>query len=167
MMIKKIGLWTAYILAVGLLIIGAINRSQLKSDQGSTQVIQSENNIDYVQSLGYRGNKIDQFVETHDYSDKVLEEHSWEDVAGIITGFDTRQLIVQIGSGDEIEITGRAWRFALESGYTPNLGNEIVLSGFYENNEYKIASITDSTSGAAIAIRDESGKPLWGGGGNS
>jgi hypothetical protein len=92
------------------------------------------------------------------------EEHAWQTLTGEVTAVAADLIMVTTESGEEIEIAGRPWRFAQESGFSVQLGDQLELSGFYENDSYEVAAIDDLISGAGVQIRDETGRPLWAGG---
>jgi len=44
-------------------------------------------------------------------------------------------------------------------------GDQVTLTGFYEGDTFEAAQISNATSGEAVSIRDDAGRPLWAGGG--
>ncbi len=159
-MIKKIFFWTLYAAIVGLLVLGAVNRTAAKTDQGAL-LGRSDDILET--SRGKSGNVYpDQDnVEPDSHSGEDSEDRNWADRTGIILEFNSKNLIIITENDGELELAGRAWRFILASGYEPEVGREVLLSGFDENGEYKIASFQDQISGEIILVRDNSGKPLW------
>ena len=160
-MVKKIALWAAYILIVGLLVFGAANRTSAKTDQG----ILFGNLNDIVagrgQTTGGTGN-----YESADH-EEILEEQDWVSYSGQIISIGTEALEIQTGAAGILEIAGRPWRFAQELGYDPLEGNEVLVQGFYENGEFEVSIINDLSIDQIFRLRDEYGKPLWGGGGRN
>lgn len=159
-MIKKYILWTTYAVIVGLLVFGAVNRTAAKSDQGvlvgrpaaADQKIQGEGgswNSD-------RNGDVDNVEH-----EEIPTDHDWVEISGVVLAFDSRTLVIQADYVGELEIAGRAWRFIQESGYLPVVGNKVILNGFYENDEYKIANLRDINSEEIVMIRDVAGHPLW------
>jgi len=159
-MVKKIIMWTIYAGIVGLLIFGAVNRTAAKTDQGVLFGSTNEEAGD-GQERGGLGNP----EQSNDLGEvehnETLEDHDWAEIGGVILKFDSKYLIIQTDNNSELELSGRAWRFILESGYMPAEGSELRLSGFYENGEYKIVSFQDQDSAQIIMVRDSSGQPLW------
>jgi len=159
-MVKKIVLWTAYALIVGVLIFGAANRTLAKTGQGllfgSPEVLTGTG-----QGRGGEGNlkQANEFVNAE--HEENLEEYDWAELFGSIIEIDSRSLKILTDREGEMELSGRAWRYILETGYIPTLASEVWLSGFYENGEYKIASFQDLSSGRVVMVRDVSGQPLW------
>ena len=159
-MIKKIMLWTTYAMIVGLLVFGAVNRTSAKSDQGV--LIGRPTTIDQKnQSTGGSGNSGRNSEVDNAEHEEIPTDHDWVDLSGVVVAFDTRTMVIQADYAGELEIAGRAWRFIQESGYLPVVGNKVILNGFYENDEFKIASLRDLDSEEIVMIRDFAGHPLW------
>jgi hypothetical protein len=159
-MIKKIFMWTVYAGIVGLLVFGAINRTSAKTDQG-VLLGRPEEAAEFGQGGRGEGNlgQTNEF-EITDHEENP-EEHMWIELTGVLIGFDSKTLLIQIDNEDVLELSGRAWRFVQETGYVPTLGVEVKLSGFYENAEFKIAGFQDQYYGQVVQVRDDSGAPLW------
>ena len=166
-MFKKIALWTVYVLIVGLLVFGAANRTSAKTDQGVLFGNLTENTGGRGQLDGtgeeYERNSN---IENADHEEN-LEEHTWESMSGKVIGIGAEALVIDTESAGILEIEGRTWRFAQELGYVPAEGNEVLVQGFYENGEFEVAIIQDLTDDIIFRMRDEYGKPMWGGGGRN
>ena len=89
----------------------------------------------------------------------------WLIVSGVVKSVDETSMIVALDDGDDIEVEGRPWQFAMEQGFAPQVGDEVTVTGFYEDGELKAGQIADSTSGAVVTLRDETGRPGWSGSG--
>ena len=192
-MLKKILVWTLYAALIGILIFGAVNRTAAKTDQDSSHLVQPGVGAGEGQARDGSGNngpsggtgrngqaggsgKNGQSDGTG-FNDQIngsgeelqqsnLEEHDWVVLTSTIVEFNSDNLWVQSENSGNLEISGRAWRFAQESGYHPAVGNELKLKGFYENGEFEVSTIEDLTSGQTILLRGDTGRPLWSGGGN-
>ncbi len=163
-MVKKIMLWTVYVLIVGLLVFGAANRTLAKTDQGL--LIGNPEEI-----ISGRGQGNGSSVEYGEYEaaghEEVLEQQDWVTLSGQIIAVGSEALEIQTGSAGDLEIEGRSWRFAQELGYVPGEGNEVVVQGFYEYGEFEVSTIHDLATDQIFKLRDEYGKPMWGGGGRN
>ena len=166
-MFKKVVLWIGYVLIVGLLIFGAANRTSAKMDQGllfgnsnEVFVARGQGNNSSGSNEGY-----DEF-EADDH-DEIVEEQDWMVLKGQIVNITSEALEIQTITAGILEIEGRSWRFVQELGYVPMEGNQLVVQGFYENGEFEVATIQDLTNEQVFQIRDESGRPMWGGGGRN
>jgi hypothetical protein len=71
------------------------------------------------------------------------------------------ELILQTSAGD-VQI-GTGPNYLGEMGFVLNAGDEISVSGYWEDGEFKASTITLLNDGTSIALRDESGRPMWSG----
>lgn len=85
----------------------------------------------------------------------------WLEIQGTIVSIDSDALMVETSDGQEIVVDGRPWRFAQESGFWSEAGEDVTLVGFYENEEFEVGQI--STGKATVLLRDENGRPGWAG----
>jgi hypothetical protein len=86
----------------------------------------------------------------------------WLSVVGTVGSVDSSVLVVHT-DGQEVVVEGRAWRFAQELGFTAQVDDQVTLTGFYEDGEFKVSQIDDATNGETVLIRDETGRPMWAG----
>lgn len=193
-MLKKILLWTLFAGFTGLLIFGAINRTtaKIENDDGlqAGHVTEQGNtgNLDNGQNgNGYGQGKVSpsqlgQPVEDEDaaisqsdetspseeaeLTDHETEEHDWAVVEGTISTLTSREMVVETSDGQQVLVSRRPWRFALEHGFSALTGDQVELDGFYKEGEYEVAAITNLTTGQIVRLRDEAGHPLWASGGD-
>ena len=153
-------MWTVYAGIVGLLVFGAVNRTSAKTDQGVLF-----GGSDEAAEFGQGGRGEGNLGQSNEFGitdhEENPEEQDWADFVGTIVEFDSKTLIIHTDSEGELELSGRAWRYILGTGYLPSVGREVWLSGFYENGEYKIASFQDLITGEVVLVRNDSGQPLW------
>lgn len=50
-----------------------------------------------------------------------------------------------------------------QQGFVLTVGDEVTLTGFYEDGQFKAVTITRTADGATITLRDPNGRPLWSG----
>ena len=72
-------------------------------------------------------------------------------------------MIIETADGQVLVGTGPG--YLQEQGFDLTNGDAVQVSGFFENDEFKATTITRLSDGAAIALRDESGRPMWSGAG--
>jgi hypothetical protein len=89
------------------------------------------------------------------------EDHQWTTVSGVVRSIDDAQMTIQTESGD-IVIADRPWSFALEAGFTAQLGDQVTMQGFYEGETFEAGQLANGD--LVVSIREESGRPLWAGG---
>jgi hypothetical protein len=87
----------------------------------------------------------------------------WHEIEGSVVHVEADTLTVLTTDGSEIVLEGRPWRFAQEQGFSAQIGDTLTLIGFYEGDEYEVGLINDATSGQAVTLRNESGRPMWAG----
>jgi hypothetical protein len=93
-----------------------------------------------------------------------VESDTWVEIVGRVVAVDETSLIVATADGQEIEITGRPWRFAQEIGFWAGIGDSLTLTGFFDGEAFEAALIGYSNGQTAV-LRDQSGRPMWAGGG--
>jgi hypothetical protein len=91
------------------------------------------------------------------------EVDEWLTIKGTVVGVDSYTLLVQTEAGKEITLDGRTWSFAQESGISAQIGDEVILAGFYEGEDLEVGRIDNVTTGQTVSIREEGGRPLWAG----
>jgi len=186
-MIKKIVLWTLFAAFVGLIVFGAINRTNAKLEDQSPEERQSS------QSQGEDGNRGQSGKEanesTTDHEGELLENlptpssteetaitiasaesleafvgdsaHEWVTLTGSVVSVTTKTLTLTLNDGQTLLIERRPWRFAQENGFTTAPGNQLEIIGFYEDGLFQAAQIHDLTADLLVRLRDETGHPLW------
>jgi hypothetical protein len=165
-MFKKILLWSAYAVFAGVLIAGAVNRTNAR--MGDAVQANNGNGRGQGNDLGYALDQGNGWQpgngQTSEQPLAAQEEHTWQSLSGEVTSAAADLVIVTTPSGEAVEIGGRPWSFAQEVGFSVQPEDQLALSGFYENGVFEVAAIDDFTSGASIQVRDEVGRPLWAGG---
>ncbi len=70
----------------------------------------------------------------------------------IITTADQEELTIGTGPG-----------YLDEQGFVLAVGEDVTVTGFWEDDEFKVVTITRLSDNATIALRDEWGRPMWSG----
>lgn len=89
----------------------------------------------------------------------------WVEYEGSVIKINSSMILVETEDGSEIVIEGRTLLFMQNSGFVTSIGNTLLITGFYEDDEYKVATIVDQTTGETIVVRDAGGRPGWAGNG--
>jgi len=157
-MLKKIVLWTLYTAFVGVLIIGALNRTVAKNggDDSALNGVADRQFVSSAQNLSQPVKGSNNENNAHDDT-----EHEWVTITGTVSSILPRGMLVADDAGQLIEVARRTWRFAQEQGFTPQIADQVVLDGFYERGEFELARLTNLTNGQTVSLRDELGHPLW------
>jgi hypothetical protein len=170
-MFKKIILWTLLGGLIVLLTAGAINRTLAKSGDNYAQSSrgepsrqnQVETSRDGGQGFG-RGYETSNQNSQYDPGVAQSGELEWFTLEGQVVDLDPTALLVSIAGQEDLEIGGRAWIFAQEAGFTPQPGDDLLLTGFFETEDhFEVSRIQNQSSGEALTLRDEGGRPMWAG----
>jgi hypothetical protein len=92
---------------------------------------------------------------------------TWVAFDAVVADADHLALTVALADGQVYLIEGRPWRFALEQGFRAEVGDMLRLTGFYEDTAFEVGQIDNLTLGQVTAVRGETGRPLWAGGGRA
>jgi hypothetical protein len=193
-MIKKIVVGTLLVAMIGLLVFGAWNRTQAKSASDSASVsgehlsqangaLQSGAGQGQAGYQGSRGSDIEsqQSAANGQHSGQGGQQSAADGQQSAVGSpqADVTELITLLGAVDSaaadavvvaipdqapIELSGRTLSFAQEQGLTFQPGDNLKLTGFYEDQDFEVQAIENLTTGQSSALREESGRPLWAGG---
>lgn len=187
-MIKKILLWTLFAAFVGVMIYGAIIRTDEKladtapsgganqaqsqneganrgTGQGQNRSESEEHESESVDSLSSPASNDDLAITAVSDSDLLSfagdSEHEWVTLTGTVASITTKTLTLTLDDGQTLLIERRPWRFAQENAFTTVAGNRLEVIGFYENDAFQAAQLHDLTTDLLVRLRDETGHPLW------
>ena len=74
--------------------------------------------------------------------------------AGVELVIDTADGALTVGTGPS---------YWLESSILLAVGDEIIITGYWEEGEFKASTLTRSSDNLTVVLRTESGQPLWSG----
>ena len=97
--------------------------------------------------------------------DQTEEVKDWLPIQGTVLSVSEEEMVVELTGGEQIIVEGRAWSFSQESGFVVNTGDQIQLTGFFEEGDFEVGGMKNITTGDAVVLREESGRPLWAGAG--
>ena len=198
-MLQKIVIGTLVAALSGVLIVGAINRTDAKSEQiaqeqeaNSGRLAREEDREPIQQSQGLQGqgnraayadtNTLESVSRgggqgrlSEGSSGNWLEDTSrggeglasvdeWLEVVGTVVSMNEEELVLQFQDGQDMVVECKSWTYALELGFTTEIGNELKLYGFYEGEEFEVGGFEDLTTQLLTMVREESGRPFWAGG---
>ncbi len=87
----------------------------------------------------------------------------WETLIGKVILVDG-EVIVQT---DEGEVSVGMGQSAYREGFALQVGDEVSVTGFYEDGEFKAGTVENLTTGESIVLRDEFSRPMWSGRGRA
>ena len=173
-MIRKLILGVLFVGLMGLLIFGAVNRTIAKSGtplanglNRDTQVEQSMANEEVAMNEGYGRGGTGQGRNTSDINANRTYPLAVSFIEGRVESVTNEALVVITQDGNTVVVEGRPWRFVREMGYTLQVNEQVRITGFNEDGEFKVVTLTRVGGGEAFQLRDESsGRPFWAGDGN-
>lgn len=188
-MFKKIILIVLFVGLTGALVAGAINRTQAKSDQLETNpggrgqsaehTAQLSGEANQGSEANGRGNQGQGQAQSEEralgrYQEETgvvqpgvgqAEVEAWITLSGRVDSVTESELLVELVDGTLVSVANRPWSFALEQGFQAAAGDEIRLTGFYENEAFEVGQLENLSTELVVPIRQETGRPLWAGGG--
>ena len=97
--------------------------------------------------------------------DPQAEVAEWVTLQGTVESVSVDEAVIAVSTGEAIVLDGRAWSFAQQAGFSMQAGEQVSLTGFYEEGEFEIGMVEDLTSEQSIQLREQSGRPAWAGDG--
>lgn len=189
-MFKKIFISALLVGVIAVLVVGAINRTQAKAgnetgfwQEGEARIAQGANQgrgagnasqgLD-ISTTGTRGqgqgrgagywNTDQELPATGVWGEGQAQISELVEFTGQVSSLDNAALVVTTASGEIVEIADRAWMYAQEQGFMPQVGDDLTLTGFYETGDrLEVTHIENLTSGSGLVLRDENGRPMWAG----
>lgn len=183
---KKILMWGALSVLVGILVLGAVNRTIAKNgdegtrtgrgsllnttEAGDAQLWNGRTQNDLATAQGGQYGRQSQGNQGHSNSTNPdefgigqVDAGEVVELLGIVTAVGDTTLTIFASNQQPIEINGRAWEYAQESGFSIQVGDQVQVSGFYEGETLEVISLANITSNQELFLRDASGRPMWAG----
>jgi hypothetical protein len=177
-MFKKTIVGALLVGLIGVLIAGAVNRTNAKAGDGTTSEVGGRGRTTEAVATGTgnggqggfgqgggRGAQSEQAVPGGDLgvlsADVTAEE--WLVVTGTVVSVADDLVEIKTDAGEVIPFEGRPLSFAAEQGFALKMGDTVTLGGFDEDGEFKIGQVTNVNGGATVVLRDASGRPGWAG----
>ncbi len=92
-----------------------------------------------------------------------VQPDEWRTVEGTVVSAANDLIEIETAAGEIVTFEGRPLSFALEQGFSLQLGDAVAVDGFDEDGEFKIGKVTDLGNGASVTLRDANGRPGWSG----
>jgi hypothetical protein len=83
----------------------------------------------------------------------------WETLTGEVTIVDG-DVTVETAEGEVLVGLGQA---SYRQGFALKVGDEVSVTGFHEDGEFKAGTVENLTTGQTLVLRDETGRPMWSG----
>jgi hypothetical protein len=162
-MFKKILVGTLVVGFIGILVAGAMNRTNVKTRSGETRG-QGQGRGDtattYTANGGGRGRGNGNTDQLDAGQAQVAEGLTLQ---GTVVSVDSNALVVQTSNGEQVIVGNRLWLYALESKFSAQVGDQVTLTGFYQAGAFEVSRIDDLTNGKMVLLHDVTGRPGWAG----
>ena len=143
---------------IGILVYGAVLRTSATDETLSANARSNQQGT----GLG-RGREVEN-GSTEPIGQAVLDQ--WVTITGQVSELDAAHLQVTAIDGKIIEMANRSWLYAQPT-IKVDVGDTVSLVGFYEGESFEVGKITVEKTGQVVAVRDDYGRPLWGGKGRN
>jgi hypothetical protein len=155
-MLKKVVLGLLLVGLIGILAAGAVTRTLAKTGDEEGHGRGQGNGQAAASSQGDITRNGDQTGTGQ------AEVDEWLTLSGTVTSADGDVLVVETADG-EVTVENRGWWYAQEQGFAAQASEEVVLTGFYEDETFEVGRIENVTTGQTVILRDETGRPMWAG----
>ncbi len=115
-----------------------------------------------LESVGNNRRSTTQDSDYNPISDPIFAPE-WAVLQGTVADVDEDALTVTLLGGEQIVVEERAWSFAQEQGFAPQVGDQVTLNGFFHGEEFEVGRIENLTTGQLVTLRDPGGRPQWAG----
>ncbi len=95
-----------------------------------------------------------------------LQVDEWITVEGTLMSFQGGNMTMSTSEGEILSFKTGQPRFFAEQNVTFSVGDEVIVVGFYQGEQFQAGDITQVSTGLRVMLRDPNGRPLWAGQGN-
>jgi hypothetical protein len=147
-MFKNLLLGTLFTLVTLLLIVGGVNRTLDKLGDAN-------------EPLGQQGGSS---VETADQeAHEGVAAENWETAVATVSSIRNNGLWLELTDGTTARARRAAWEYAQSQGFSAQVGDTILLTGYRTNENFEIVALRHEVTGVEVRLRDENGRSLWSG----
>jgi len=144
---------------------GMIHATELVTNDGNAIVIRSESGQPMWSGDVNNGQEQNGNGEHTGEPQKEIDE--WVTVEGTLMSFQGGNMTMSTLEGDIVPFKTGQPRFFSAQGVTFQVGDEIIVVGYYnEAGQFQAGDITQVATGARVMLLDPNGRPLWAGPGN-
>lgn len=91
----------------------------------------------------------------------------WITINGTLMAYQGGSMTIATEDGQIITFQTGQPRFFSSQGVTFQVGEEVIVVGFYEGDTFQAGDITQVSTGLRVLLRDPNGRPLWAGSSNN
>jgi hypothetical protein len=89
------------------------------------------------------------------------EVQEWVTVEGTV--IETAELVIETAQGEMVQVGLGPSHYREGQGFALSEGDQVRVSGYWEDGEFKAGEVENLDSGAKITLRDAYGRPMWSG----
>ncbi len=147
---------------------GTVHAESVTLADGSTLQLRSENGQPLWSGAASADQGQGAGIADGDHTpDPQVQVDEWVTLQGEILSFQGGSMTMASFAGEVISFQTGQPRFFSSQGITFQVGDEIIVVGFYQNGQFMAGDITQVATGLKVLLRDPNGRPLWAGPGNS
>lgn len=171
-MIKKIMIGVLLAGVIGLLVFGAINRTNVKTGgetaltgNGGGRWSESGGAGETVRGGGRAATGGGRWQNQVPLAEENIPAAGLTTLNGAVESVDAATLTVRTTAGELVEIGGQPWAYARQAGFQAKVGDQLALTGFPDSatGRFETTQIRNQTSGTQVTLRDSLGRPMWAG----
>lgn len=99
--------------------------------------------------------------------DPQAQVDEWITIEGTLMSFQGGNMTMETSEGELLSFQTGQPRFFAQQNATFQVGDEIIVVGFFDGDQFTAGDITQVSTGLRVMLRDPNGRPLWAGpGGN-
>lgn len=91
----------------------------------------------------------------------LAEVEAWLTYSGTVESTSEVLWVVNLIEFGSLEIEGRILSYLQEKGFVVTAGDELLVTGFMEGDDFEVGAVDNISTGEQIAVREETGRPLW------
>lgn len=143
---------------------GAVHASQVTLPDGHTLMLRSETGQPlWSTGVQNRQGQNAGSIDGEHTPEPKAQVDEWITIEGTLTSFQSGSMTVTTPEGEMIAFKTGQPRFFAEQNINFQVGDEIKVIGFYENEQFMAGDITQVATGLRVMLRDPNGRPLWAG----
>lgn len=89
------------------------------------------------------------------------EVEEWITIEGTV--LETAELVVETEEGEVVQVGLGPSHYREAQGFALSEGDQVRVSGYWEDGEFKAGEVENLSTGETITLRDAYGRPMWSG----
>ena len=145
----------------------AIHASEILLDDNQTLTLRSESGQPMWSGGVQNSNGATQGSNNGEHTpEPQAQVDEWITIEGKLESFQRGSMVMKKSDGTLVNFQTGQPRFFEEQNITFQPGDQIIVTGFYENEQVMAGDITQVATGLRVMLRDPNGRPLWAGPGS-